>query len=193
MKPERPTFSILAFAFLVAIGVCTAESNHGQARASVLNSPVDEKTAVRFFYDPAGNYFHYPLVFRAVEEGNPLLNTAPMREDGRTVYISQSEMVELVQLLARSGFGWRESETVEAFSPSKKLLLAGIGLETMDVRLIASKGTAKAEVSPKDICTTLKPLDSALRAPRALWEFQGFRINYGCKVPEFKYGAYDDR
>jgi hypothetical protein len=82
---------------------------------------------------------------------------------------------------------------MEVFGSSKKLSIAGIGLQTMDVRVVITSGTAKAQVSPKDICTILKPLDAALKGPRILWEFQGFRISYGCKVPGFKYGAYADR
>jgi hypothetical protein len=177
---------------LAAIAARGAQPNQGKERASVLNSPVDDKTTVRFFYDPPGDYFHYPLVFRVVEEGNPLLNTASMQKEGQTAYISLSEMRELVRLLAHSGLRWQESETVEVFGSYKKLALAGVGLDAMDVRVVTSRGTAKAEVSPKDICT-LKPLDAALKGPRILCEFQAFRINYGCKVPGFKYGACGDR
>jgi hypothetical protein len=192
MKSETAAFFLLALAIPVAVSVGVAQSNQDQ-RTSVLNPPVDRKATVRFFYNPAGNYFHDPLVFRVVEEDDPLLNTAPMREEGRTAYISFSEMRELVQLLEHSGLEWQESENVEVFGSYKKLALAGVGLDTMDIRVLAAAGTAKAQVPPKDVCTILKPLDIALRAPRILWEFQGFRINYGCKVPGFKYGAYADR
>ncbi len=43
-------------------------------KRGVLASPVDEKTAVRFFYNPVGgDYFHFPLIFRAVTaDGAPL-------------------------------------------------------------------------------------------------------------------------
>ncbi len=186
-------FTILVLALLATVGAGMAQSSQKQERISVLNSPVDGRTAVRFFFQPAGGYFHYPLLFRVGEEGSPLLNSAPMQEEGRTAYISLSEMRELVQLLGRSSLVWQESQVVEVFGPSKKLGLAGVGLDTMDVRVLTTAGTAKAEVSPKAICAILNSLDSALKTPRALWEFQGFRINYGCKVSEFKYGEYTDR
>jgi hypothetical protein len=173
-------------------GGCKAPLYQTHERVSVLESPVDEKTIVRFFYYPAGEYIRIPLLFRVVEEGNPRLNTAPMREEGRTAYVSLSEMRDLVNGLIRSGLGWQESETVDVLGLYKDLTLAGIGLDTMDVRLVSSRGTAKAEISPKTICTILKPLDAALKTPRALWEFQGFRLGYGCKVSGFKYGAYAD-
>jgi hypothetical protein len=181
-------------AFVVLITLSSGEMLASQKRdlPSVLNSPVDKNTAVRFFYQPAGDYFHAPLVFRPVEEGDPLLNTAPMREEGRTAYISFSEMQDLARLLAHSGLGWQESETVEVLGSYKKLGLSGIGLDTMDVRFVSSRGTARAEISPKAICMILKPLDAALKTPRALWEFQRFRLNYNCRVPGFKSDAYPD-
>ncbi len=179
---------------LVVFTVSTGKMLSSQKRegASVLNSPVDENTAIRFFYQPTGDYFHAPLVFRVVEEGNTLLNTAPMREEGRTAYISLSEMRELIRRPDLADLAWHESETVEALGSYKKLGVAGTGLDTMEIFVGSSKGTARAKVLPKAICKTLKPLDAALKTPRALWEFQGFRLNYGCKVPGFKYDAYPD-
>jgi hypothetical protein len=192
MISRRVSFWALALVSQMVAGGCKAPSDQTHERLSVLESPVNEKTIIRFFYYPAGEYIRIPLLFRVVEEGNPRLNTAPMREDGRTVYVSLSEMRELVNGLIRSGLGWQESETVDVLGLYKDLTLAGIGLDTMDVRLVSLKGTAKAEISPKAICMILKPLDAALKTPRALWEFQGFRLGYGCKVPGFKYGAYAD-
>lgn len=192
MISKSVSFCVLALALLVAAYGEKVQSNQNHERLSVLNSPVDEKTVVRFFYQPSGDYFHFPLVFRVVEENDPLLNTAPMREEGRTAYISLSEMQDLAHLLAHSGLGWQESETVEVLGSCKKLGLNGIGLDTMDVRFVSSRGTATAEFSPKVICMILKPLDSALKTPRALWEFQRFRLNYNCKVPGFKPDAYPD-
>lgn len=190
MISRRVSFWALALLFLMVAGGCKAPSYQTHERVSVLESPVDKKTVVRFFYYPAGEYIRIPLLFRVVEDGNPRLNTAPMREEGRTAYVSLSEMRDLVNGLIRSGLGWQESETADVLGLYKDLTLAGIGLDTMDVRLVSSKGTAKAEISPKAICMILKPLDAALKTPRALWEFQGFRLGYGCKVPGFKYGAY---
>jgi len=157
-------------------------------KKNVLNSPVDENTAVRFFYQPAGDYFHVPLVFRAVELKDPRLNTAPMAVEGRTAYVSLSEMQQLMQGLAHSDMAWQESEKVETLGSYKKLDIT----DDMAITAVSSKGTARASLTPKKICKTLKLLDSALKTPRALWEFQGFRLNYGCKVPGFRYGAYPD-
>jgi hypothetical protein len=188
MRSKSVSLCALAFALLVAAAGGRAQSNQRQERVSVLNSPVDEKTVVRFFYDPTGDYFHKPLVFRVVEADNPLLNTAPIREEGRTAYISLPEMRDLVQSLTRSGLGWQESETVEVLGSYKKLPVS----DDMEILVVFSNRTAKAQIAPKTICRTLRPLDAALKTPRALWEFQGFRLNYGCKVPGYKPDAYPD-
>jgi len=180
----------LLLPFVASEGQIQSSLESGQE--SVLSSPPDENTTVRFFYQPTGEYFHFPLIFRAVGESDTRLNTAPMLEEGRTAYISSAEMRELTQRLARAGLKWKESQTVEALGSSKNLTRAGLGLDTMDVLVSSSKGSARATIAPKAICKTLKPLDPDLKTPRALWELQRFRLNYGCKVPGFKYDAYPD-
>jgi hypothetical protein len=184
--------SIAALIVLFAVSAGGIQSSHEEERASVLNSPPDGNTAVRFFYQPQAEYFHYPLVFRPVEEGDRRLNTAPMREEGRTAYISFTEMRDLIQRVAHARLAWQESQTVEALGSCKKLARAGFGLDTMDIFLSSPKGTARTKIAPKAICSTLEPLDTAIKTRRALWELQGFRLNYGCKVPGFKHDAYPD-
>ncbi|HEY6386975.1 MAG TPA: hypothetical protein VIX91_14970 [Candidatus Acidoferrum sp.] len=178
---------LVLVSFTVNVG--EMQSSQKPFRASDLHLEADEKTVVRFFYQPAlGDYFHAPLVFSVVQEGNPLLNTAPMREAGRTAYISLSEMREMLQSLKRSDIVWEESGDTVTLGSYKKLPL----LDEMEILIASSTGMARTRVAPKTICGTLKPLDLALKTPRALWEFQRFQLNYGCKVPGFKYDAYPD-
>jgi hypothetical protein len=158
----------------------------------VLNSPVDEAAIVRFFYYPPGDYFHFPLVLRAVKPTSSLLDTAPMREEGRTAYISLADMQRLVRALSRSDLVWKHTAAVEPLGPFKKLALTGIGVSTMQILVENSNGTATALVAPKNICQTLAPLDSAFSLPRVLWEFQLLRWGYHCRVPGFKRDAYPD-
>jgi hypothetical protein len=174
---------------LITLSGHELQSSPKRMGTSVLNAPVDEHMVVRFFYQPAGEYFHFPLVFRVVEEGDPLLNTAPMREEGRTAYISLSEMRELVQRLIQTDLAWRESDAVEALGSFKKLDPVGIGLE---IFVGCSNGTARTTIAPRKICETLTPLDTALKSPRAVWELQLFRLGYDCKVPGFDRDAYPD-
>lgn len=153
----------------------------------LLGCSADETTAIRLFYNNESDYFHFPLIFRAVEQRDPHLNTAPMVAEGRTVYISQTEMQSLLRGLAQLDLPWQESEKVETLGSFKRLRPWS---DSMEILVACSKGTARVKVDPKKICKTLKPLDSALKTPRALWEFQRFRLNYGCQVPGFQYGAY---
>jgi hypothetical protein len=185
-NPVSCLFCIM-LAATASIGVMQPHENRGGT--VLLACAEDPSSAVRFFHNPAeSDYYHFPLVFRAVPQGDQRLNTAPMGPEGRRAYVSQDEIAGLIRGLARSGLHWRQSEKVEALGSSNRPL----GSEQMQVLVVCSKGTARADIAPAEICHKLAPLDSALRTPRALWEFQGFRLNYGCKVPGFKYDAYPD-
>src|SRR5271157_5084404 len=55
-------------------------------RDTVFDCPVDERTAVRFFYYPGGDYYHFPMVFRAVARKDTRLNTVQGMDEGTTAY-----------------------------------------------------------------------------------------------------------
>lgn len=188
MGSKSITLLGVALILLMAGKLHLPQSSPASDRRLVLNSPVDEKTAVRFFYDPAGDYFHVPLIFRGVGHGDPLLDTAPMSAEGRTAFVSLAEMRQLTEALARSGLAWQESESTAVLGSYKALPVSN----DMEVLIAYSKAKAVARIPAASICKTLEPLDSALKSPRGLWEFQGFRLNYDCKVAGFKKNAYPD-
>lgn len=99
MIPKNVSFSMLVLSILLAAGTVKPQSNQKHERGSVLYS-LDENTVIRLFYQPPGDYFHAPLVFRVADEGNVLLDTSPMLEEGRTAYVSLAEMRELARKLA---------------------------------------------------------------------------------------------
>jgi len=181
-------FYLTIVALLAMAGAVQPRSSQKRDRVSNLNSSVNEKIAVRFFYDPPGDYFHKPLIFRVAEDGSPKINTATVHEEGRIAYITISEMRTLVNGLAHANLVWRVSQKVEALRPFKELPLS----DDMEILVVFSDGTAKAKLSPQVICTILKQLDTALTTPRALWEFQLLRLDDGCEVPGFKPEAYPD-
>jgi len=172
---------------LVLITLCAGRMQPSQKSGgpSLLKTPGDEETAVRIYYNPPGDAFHFPLVFRVVKAGDPRLKTAPVLLEGQTAYITGDEMRNLLQGLDRADLFWRISEKVEALGSYHHLLIGGV-----EFRVVSPKGTAVARLDPKKLCTTLQPLDRALRTPRALWEFQLFRVQDGCKVPGFNYQEY---
>jgi hypothetical protein len=150
----------------------------------------DKDSVVRFFFFPShNNYFHVALLFRVVEEGDPRWNTAPVFDEGRTAYISFSEMRSLFAALSAEPLSWEESAKIEELETPKTIRGDG----RMDIKILSSGGTAKSGIPPKQMCETLAKLDATLRMPRALWEFQYFRFQFDCPVPNFDPKAYPDR
>jgi len=187
MRLKSTASRVLGLVLVMATAIGALAFQRIPSKKLLLGCSADETTAIRFFYNNESDYFHFPLIFRAVERGDPRLNTAPMVAEGRTAYISETEMASMLRKLAQLDLPWRESGKVEVLGSFKRLRPWS---NSMEILVACSKGTARAKVDPENICETLKPLDSALKTPRALWEFQGFRLNYRCQVPGFEYGAY---
>lgn len=112
----------LATATLIAAGSARITlCRQNQQTGTVFNSKVQENTAVRFFYEPPGNYFHVPIVFHAVEPEDRRLNTTPVDVQGRIAYISLNEMSLLLRVLARSNVSWQESKVIETMGSFKDI------------------------------------------------------------------------
>jgi hypothetical protein len=187
MRLRNSCPNVLGLVLILAGSAIAIQPRLNQESKSLVHCPANKDTAIRFFYNPPGDYFHFPLIFRPVDETDPRRNTAPMTTEGQTAYISFAEMHRLMEGLARSGLSWKNSERVEVLGSYKHLL----PLDNMEVLIICPKRTASAKLAAKEICETLALLDSTLKTPRALWEFQAFRIGYGCKVPAgFETGKY---
>lgn len=179
----RICFLLLVASFGVLRGPSQAASQQ-----HTLTLPADKNSIVRFFYTPPiNNYYHAPLLFRVVAESDSRWNTAPALEAGRTAYISLSEMQNLIAALAAGHLSWTESKTVEEPETFTKVHGHGGGMEA---KVFSAEGTGYAKIVPDKICDTLAALDTTLRAPRALWELQFFRMQYQCRVPNFDPDAY---
>lgn len=175
--------------FAVLVGAVTFSYAQKVGDGNVRNSPADASTAIRFFFQPPGSYFHVPLILQVAEPKDRRLNTAPLLDAGRTAYISLSEMQQLLPKVTHLVLLWQQGDIVEVFGSASVLPLA----HAMDVTIVSSHGTARAAIQPDDICKTLGAMDSALKTPRALWEFQFFRLQYGCRIPGFRRDAYPER
>jgi hypothetical protein len=177
---------LFRFGQILALGAATVCPSQ---IVDVLHSPIDDGTAVRLFFN-SGDYFHAPLIFRVVSESDPRLNTAPLLPEGRTAYISHVEMQHLKQGLAELvlRWPWKQSREVMAFGDAMSIPAVG----AMVIIVVSSQGTAEGGLDSTRICNTLAPLDSALRTPRALWEFQLFRDEYKCDVPGLNGQAFPD-
>lgn len=178
--------------FLLLVTLMSAPWSSGQAASQgpALTLYASKDSVVRFFYQPSdSSYFHVALLFRVVEESDPRWNTAPVFEVGRTAYVSLSDMQRLMTNLSHLSLRWDESAKVESLETYKNIHSYG----GMGIKALSANGTAKATIQPEKTCETLAPLDDALRAPRALWEFQLFRSQYHCRVPNFNPNAYLER
>jgi hypothetical protein len=178
--------------FLLLVTVTTAPGTSSQVpnQNHALTLVADKDSVVRFFFVPVyNNYFHVALLFRVVEENDPRRNTAPLLDVGRTAYISFSEMRGLFAALSVEPLSWEESAKIEELETSKTIRNDG----RMDIKILSSGGTAKSGIPPKRMCEALAKFDTALRTPRARWEFQFFRRQFDCRVPNFDPSAYHDR
>lgn len=187
LAPLSVGFMFIIWALAVAL---TPDLLCAAPKSDVLGScPADMSTAVRVFWNPPdGGYFHFPLIFRTVKQTDSRLNSAPMTDEGRIAYISLGEMSQLIQALAHLDLAWEHLGRAEDLGNYRDLQPEN----EMEILVICSKGRAKAMLSAKRICVTLKPLDEMLKTPRALWEFQLFRQGYGCKVSGFNQQAFPD-
>jgi hypothetical protein len=183
MKTMRRIAWLISLACMVAVPVfCQAKGNQR------LNVRVDKSTVIRIFYLPPESYLHPALIFRVARENDPRLGTAPISLLGRTPYISLSEMRNLAAALADWDLSWQKSKKLET---PKKIETREM-TDKMEVKMFSSSGTDRVLVDPKQLCERLAPLDAALKQPRALWEFQLFRVDYGCHVQGFDRNAFPE-
>jgi hypothetical protein len=182
----------LAFFLLLAAltsGPLTSGQDASQGHALTLKA--GKESVVRFFYQPPkGHYFHDPLIFRVVEENDPRWNTTAYSDVGRTAYVSLSDMQQLITNLGHLSLQWDESAEVEGLETYKTIQMYGYG---MAIKVLSVEGTAKATIEHDKTCETLARLGGALLTPRALWEFQGFQLDYHCRVPSYDPDAYSER
>jgi hypothetical protein len=186
MKPKYLIAQIF-WSFFAALMTVSLSAGQSATKHDSLILPVDKDTVVRFFYLPANDYLHPALIFRVAESGSPRLNTAPItNRGGRTPYISAEEMQSLIKMLDRSNLSWHETKTVEV----PKMVGFRETTGKMEIKIFSSGGTALSLSDPVNLCETLAPFDAALKQPRALWEFQLFRVDYHCEVPGFNRNAF---
>jgi hypothetical protein len=129
-----------------------------------------------------------PILFEAVDPADNLLNTAPMLHEGRTVYITPAEMSSLLKEISNLCLEWNLTTKRETLGDANRIP----PVYAMVITVVSSKGTASAGFDPAKICQTLAPLDKVFMTPRALWEFQLFRDEYDCKVPDLDGNKYPD-
>jgi len=56
----------------------------------------------------------------------------------------------------------------------------------MDLTVVSSRGTAKAEIRLTRMCDDLLKIDDAMPTPRILWQFRTLRWDDGCVIPGYR-------
>jgi hypothetical protein len=178
----------VCFLLLATLTSVSWASSQAGSQGHPLSFAAGRDSVVRFFFQPPdGEYFHFALLLRVAKKDDPRWNTTASSDVGRTAYVSLSDMKRFMTRLTLLSLQWDESPNVESLETYKTIHSYGYG---MGIKVLSANGTAKALIAPDKICETLASLDSALLTPRALWEFQRFRLQYHCRVPNFNLDAY---
>lgn len=187
-KSIRISLKVYCAFLIFASALCS--SSQGVGKSGIFAIPADGNSVLRFFYEPNdSNYFHVALVLRVADEKDSKLDTAPVFDIGRTAFITLPEMQQLLEKLSHADLNWRESAKTGSLESYKTIHSNG----GMNVKVLTSNSTAEATIKSERICDDLASLDASLKTPRALWEFQLFRLGFHCNVPNFNYHKYPDR
>jgi hypothetical protein len=185
---KKHTFTTL-FCILILMANCfvfASQNASGESQEKLLNEATSN-TVVRFFYVPPTSYLHPPLIFRVAPSGDLRLGGVPNGDaNGRTIYISMIDMQKVIAALSNSELIWERSQKPKRVEPPLDEEL----IDRMKITVFFSDRTFEAYVQPDKMCQALSELDFAFSQPGALWEFQLFRVQYGCQVQGFNRKAY---
>jgi hypothetical protein len=144
--------------------------------------PATKETVVRFYYQVGqANFYLPPLIFRAVNDSDVRLGTAPILSEGRTVFISFSELQHLIASLDDLPLSWQKKQHGETPQPSNRLAES----PNLEITIFGLNETVQTTVLASHVCETLAPLEHGLIVDRALWEFKLYQFMDGCKVADF--------
>jgi hypothetical protein len=174
-------FPILAY---LTVAACLGQIHE---QSAVLNSPVDRRTAVSFFYfGDIQSHFRQPMNLYVAAEGDSRLHTVQANfganSTGLETWITAAEMQTLIGELAHSDLDWVDSKVVEPFGAWQK---RRDGEHSFDIIVVSSNGTAKASIRLTRMCDELLRFDSVMPTPRLRWQFQTLRWDDCCVVPGY--------
>jgi hypothetical protein len=153
-------------------------------QSTLLSSPVDQHTAVSFFwFGDMESHWREPMNFYVTSGSDRKLHTVSVEHGpasrGVETWISASEMRTLITKLEQSQLGWEDSRTVAPLVPWQKRT---DGHDSFDITVISSKGTARTSIRLARMCEELLDLDQVMPTPRLRWQFQTLRWDDGCVI-----------
>jgi hypothetical protein len=146
----------------------------------------DEDVAVRLYYDPfrPGDKLYWPrppLIFLPVSSRDPRLNTRP----AWILYVTFPQLRRVLHVLENPKFSWEESDI-----PRKLVVdpfdLPKTHLESMEVAVACSHGSAVTRVESQNICSFLSDISGVLDNKVARDNFSFYMGTLSCPPPAAK-------
>jgi hypothetical protein len=165
----------------LAVVACLAQTPR---ESNVVNLPVDQHTAVSFFwFGDMESHWRHPMNFYVANVTDPKLHSVSigngLASRGVETWVTASEMQTLIAKLSQSHLEWVDSRTVLPLPPWSKRT---DGHDSFDITLVSAKGTVRASVRLARMCDELLQFDSVMPTPRLEWQFQTMRWDDGCVI-----------
>lgn len=184
MKTMQHLWSKLRWSIPISSLIVVACLGQTSRQSVVLSSPVDQRTAVSFYwFGDMESHWRDPMNFYVAGANDPRLHTVSLEHGpaskGVETWITAPEMQAMIEKFAQSRLEWLDSKKVEPFKPWQK---RDDGHDTFDITVLSAKGTARAGIRLVRMCDQLRELDSVMPTPRLRWQFQTLRWDDGCVI-----------
>jgi hypothetical protein len=188
---------LIPVVLVLCSGVAHGQGSHNSIGPSAQACKKD--CSVRFVYNPpiSQDNLVTPLILRQASKGDSRYGKwSTLVPEGLTQWISPTEMEGVIEALRKLGLKWDKSRNPISFSreaikpPPRfpdfpwKIPMARLR-GTMEIDVNTGAGSFIADLPSKEVCSSMKRLDSAFRSPNAKYTFRDSMVVWGCKVPGY--------
>ncbi len=138
----------------------------------------EEDLGIRIYYAPPGLAWHPPIIFLPISPLDQRLGDL----DREVISVTPTEMRALAAKLAVVSLEWKADDTTESLFPGFWHLATELDPRRLQFMVSCGKGSCEAYLDPARLCEVLSTFDSSITTVKALWHFQAYRANLGCKV-----------
>jgi hypothetical protein len=178
----------LVTGFLIVTFGCVTNCPHIVAQKKTNQAVLDQSevvddVTVRFWYLPQDVDFSAgPLIFLPASSQDPQLDTRPTW----ILYVSLSDLHNVVRVLAQSHLEWKESSTPQ------KLVVESVQLpqlhrQTMEIAISNPNGSATTEIKTEErVCSVLADVYGAVQSPKARESMAFWAANVKCVMKPYQ-------